>query len=507
MLFAAAVIAGPTLLFWHLHGFWEPNGAYAYGWVVPFLAAFLFKLRWDDRPAPSAPLEGAPWIAVALALLTLPAHWLQEAAPERSICAWSYAVAVMGISLSLIARAGGKAWLGWFSFPLAFILTAIPWPHSLELILSNSLMHGTASATVEILCLIGVPAVQAGNLVHIETGVIDIDEACSGIRSLQAMVMLSLFLGELFRLKPGRRFALMALGLAVTLVANVIRTVVLASLGFRQGMNAVDRYHDSAGLLVLLFSLSITLLLAYRFRPLKPVTIAPQNASIPCRFPVAICSVLLMWFLTGEIAVEAWYRAHEPKWQGWSWAIQWPKEHPHFQFLTIPERSLRLLMCDETQAGTWKETDGSFWSLYHIRWNPGNLQAESAKVHRPDVCLNAEGAIMERDLGTHLYSVDGAQIPFHSYSFRMGEDRLYVFFCLREELPGAIADTANPEFEGTDMFQRALLGRRHVGQQSLEIAMSGYRTEQTAQEAFRARLGELLDIKDHRSRRNSSLPK
>ena len=163
------------------------------------------------------PLETAAFLAIVFGLLTLPARWLQEAAPERSICAWSYAFACVGISLSLISLAGGAAWFRWFSFPFAFLLTAVPWPHSLETLVSNSLMHRTAGATVEILCLIGVPSVQVGNLVHIETGVIDIDEACSGIRSLQAMVMVTLFLGELFRLTPARRLLLMAIGLAITL--------------------------------------------------------------------------------------------------------------------------------------------------------------------------------------------------------------------------------------------------------------------------------------------------
>ena len=223
------------------------------------LALFLCKFRWDDRPDPSPIRSGRRYLRALLCLLTLPARWLQEAAPERSICAWSYAVGVVGISLSLIALAGGVAWLRWFGFPVAFTLTAVPWPHSVESLISNSLMRGTAGVTVEILCLTGVPSAQAGNLVHIETGVIDIDEACSGIRSLQAMVMIALFLGELFRLKPARRWLLVAFGLTVTLLANILRTVALSSIGFRHGMGAVDRYHDAAGAAVLILSLASTL--------------------------------------------------------------------------------------------------------------------------------------------------------------------------------------------------------------------------------------------------------
>ncbi len=500
-LFSLAVIVGPVLLFWHLHGLWNPNGEYAYAWAVPFLAAFLYQSRWDDGPPPSAPVERAVFGAVSFALLTLPALWLQEAAPERSLCAWVYAVAVIGISLSLISLAGGGAWLRWFGFPFVFILTTVPWPHGLEGIVSNFLMHRTAGATVEILCLIGIPSVQTGNLVHIETGIIDIAEACSGIRSLQAMVMISLFLGELFRLKLARRFWLVALGLTATLLANVLRTVTLSGIAFSQGMSAVDRYHDAAGLAVLVLSLSTTLFAAFLLRPAKTPAPGPASrregarAGAGLALPFKLGFAVLVWFCVEEIAVETWYRVHEPKWQGWSWAVQWPQHRQAFHFIEIPQSSLRILLCDKSQAAAWREPDGSDWSLYWIRWNPGNEAAETAKVHRPEVCLAAEGAVLESDRGVQLHSVGGMPIPFHSYTFRLGEKTLYVFFCLYEERLGDPAVASTPQFEGVDMLQRALKGRRHVGLQSLELAVSGYPSEQSAQEAFKAHLGQLMQTR------------
>jgi hypothetical protein len=287
----------------------------------------------------------------------------------------------------------------------------------------------------------------------------------------------------------------MAFGLTVTLLANVLRTVVLARIGFGQGMSAVDRYHDAAGLAVLIFSLSTTLLMAFLCRPARHPAPIPAPSSTGLVLPLKLSTALLIWFLAEEIAVEAWYRWREPKWDGWSWAIQWPEKSEGFHLIEIPKRSLRLLLCDEVRAATWKEPDGSDWSLYWIRWNPGNPQAEAAKVHRPDVCLNAEGAIMEQDLGTHLSSVGGMRIPFHSYTFRLGEQTLYVFFCLHEEIPGETPLSAHPQFEGTEMIQRALRGQRRIGQQSMEIAVSGYPSERSAQAAFKARLGQLLQIR------------
>lgn len=495
LLFLAAAAIAPALLSWHLHGQWVPDGAYAYGWIVPVLAAFLVKLRWEDRPAPSPPLSGMAFLAITCALFTLPARWLQEAAPERGICAWTYALAGLGITLSLIGMTGGAAWLRWFAFPVLFLLTAVPWPHTMEVLVSNSLMHETAGVTVEILCLAGVPAAQVGNLVHVESGVIDIDEACSGIRSLQAMVMFALFLGEMFRLLPGKRLALLAIGLAATLAANIVRTAVLSYLGFTLGMGMVDRFHDTAGLAVLVVSLSTTLGAARLLRPAKiPSPPAPAPALLSA-LPLRLCSTLLVWFLIQEAAVESWYRWHEPKWPGWSWSIQWPEQAKDFHRFTIPERSRRLLLCDDSQAARWTETDGSDWSVYWNRWNPGNPQAEVAKVHRPDVCLNSEGAIMDRDLGVHRIAVSGQELPFHCYTFRMGEKTRFVFFCLCEERPNQPALISNPQFEETDMFQRAWEGRRHIGQQSLEIAVTGTHSERSAQEAFTARLKQMMQIR------------
>jgi exosortase/archaeosortase family protein len=353
-------------------------------------------------------------------------------------------------------------------------------------------MHGTAGATADILCLIGIPSVQSGNLVHIETGVIDIDEACSGIRSLQAMIMLSLFLGELFRLKLSGRILLMALGLAFTLLANVLRTVILGSIGFGQGMSAVDRYHDATGLSVLIFSLSCTLLAAFMMRPAPPPAPAQNQPGNGSPLPLKLCAALLVWFFIEETSVEAWYRAHEPKWQGWSWAVQWPRDSKDFRFIQIPKRSLQDLMCDESSAAAWKEADGSEWSLYWLRWNRGNAAAEGAKVHRPDLCLTAAGAILEKDMGMRLISAGDTQLPFHSYTFRMGEKTLYVFFGLYEEMPGGEAFVSNPHFHPAGILDRAIKGQRGLGQQTLEAAVSGYASELAAREGLSARLGRWM---------------
>ncbi len=62
----------------------------------------------------------------------------------------------------------------------------------------NGLMQAATELTVAAFNLFQIPAVQHGNLIEVRTGLLGMDEACSGIRSLQATFMVSLFLGELY---------------------------------------------------------------------------------------------------------------------------------------------------------------------------------------------------------------------------------------------------------------------------------------------------------------------
>src|SRR6202021_2434857 len=63
-------LAGCWLLFFNeLRGEWEVNEQYSYGFLVPFLGASLFWLRWPDRPAASP--KGTPGIVAVGAMLAL----------------------------------------------------------------------------------------------------------------------------------------------------------------------------------------------------------------------------------------------------------------------------------------------------------------------------------------------------------------------------------------------------------------------------------------------------
>ena len=97
---------------------------------------------------------------------------------------------------------------------LLFMLIALPWPVQLEQAIIQGLMRLVAGLTVGVVTLMGIPAIQHGNLIEVGAGLVGIDEACSGVRSLQSSLMLSLFLGEVNRWSWMRRVGLLTASMA-----------------------------------------------------------------------------------------------------------------------------------------------------------------------------------------------------------------------------------------------------------------------------------------------------
>ena len=220
---------------------WSLFPQYNYGWGVPFLCCYLLGERWLTRPSPEW-TQTRLWpcaLAIGAGLILPLARVAQEANATWRLSSWAMAFSAVAITLSGIYLAGGKNWLRHFSFPVCFFLVAVPWPTGLENAIVQNLTRLNVGATVETLTLWGIPAMQQGNVIEVSTGLVGIDEACSGIRSFQATLMIALFLGEMYRFGVWRRIGLVIAGIGLAFVFNVARTFLLVFVAAREGISAV----------------------------------------------------------------------------------------------------------------------------------------------------------------------------------------------------------------------------------------------------------------------------
>src|SRR5258708_38130752 len=212
MRFVAIVIffAALWLELWRqLSAEWSVNDQSSYGWFVPFFAIVLFWLRWEDRP-PERPeskkekVESRKQIvplAIAIAALValFPIRLFEIGNPDWRPLGWLHAFCVVTITLVFLWSVGGKTWLRHFAFPVLFTLVAVPWISPIEMPIIQGLMRIIAAVAAETANLLGIPAQVQGNLIQVRTGLIGVNEACSGVRSLQTSLMIGLLFGELKR--------------------------------------------------------------------------------------------------------------------------------------------------------------------------------------------------------------------------------------------------------------------------------------------------------------------
>ena len=220
-----------------LSGEWLVNEQYNYGWFVPFFALYLFWLRWQDAPPAEIPNPKSQVpnpvatlvIAIGALLLLLPVRLFEIATPEWRPLGWIHAASVATLTLLYLWCVGpaGAGWVRHFAFPVAFFFVAVPWPTAVEVPIIQGLMRMVADVAAETAMLLGIPAQVEGNLIRVSTGLVGVNEACSGIRSLQTSLMIGLLFGELKRLSVLRRVALVAGAVIIALFANFVRAVFL----------------------------------------------------------------------------------------------------------------------------------------------------------------------------------------------------------------------------------------------------------------------------------------
>jgi exosortase len=494
---------------------WSTNEQYAYGWFVPLLSIGLLwrKCTATSRPAIPDPqtLRAPTWMLLLVGIVVFaffPIRIVHEINQDWPLFSWPLAIAVVVMSLYSVFLMGGWQWVGYLAFPVCFILVAVKWPYQFEHTLTHGLMRAVAGLTVSILGCLDVVAFQHGNLIELSSGTIGIDEACSGIRSLQSTLMGSLFLSELYLLGWWWRAMLIGSGVLLAFCFNVVRALVLTWQASCQGIAAVEKWHDTFGLTVFLACFAALWLLAWFLKSKTSTGTAPDSPAV--RSPVVGSPVvhspvvssfprLFTYAVSGWVAFiilgnEIWYRSHDTSSaQSVRWWLNSPTNLPSFQQVSVPESARKLLKYDQGAASSWEEKDGVKWFAYCFRWRAGDPTARmSALGHRPEYCLTGSGHELDADLGTKYFQANGMDFPFRAYVFDQSQRPLHVFFCLWED--GAEKQVGFGKSKYLDRLRSVISGRRGLGQQTFEIVVSGYPTIERAEQAVRQRFPGLVQM-------------
>ena len=409
----ALMVALWSVVMTHLAVDWRFDPEYRFGWSVPaMLAGILANRLGKGRPSLTANRARMP-MAVFLISLAALAAWpitrvIGIANPDWHLITWLTAMTGLILTLATLHSMGGAKMIRQYGIPFLMVIAVVPWPFFLEQHLIATLKGINATIVTELLHLAGIAAVrEPGGIISMANAVLGIEEGCTGIRSLHLCLAVALFWGEWFRLPLKGRASLVGLAFIVAIVVNVARTVSLALIAHRSGTEALDQWHDVAGILAQVIVVGICWILTgwliarrqrwsrSRFLNEKSAAnseAAPVVAGIRLR-GIAFC-LATVWILGSEAGARFWFSRtpgdQMESVQPWRWSI--PPAIEGLRPMRLPTQSKTLLAADEAFAGTWSENTRNrpryIYGFHWLEWRPAALFATH---HRPEDCLPGSG--------------------------------------------------------------------------------------------------------------------
>jgi exosortase len=490
----------------HLRVEWTLNPQYGYGWAVPFLCLYLIwqKIQQHKMKGQGTGNKNLFFAFALLALFYAPTRLVEEANPEWRLVSWALALEVVGLTLLMIYFALGIEWLKRLAFPVAYFLVAVPWPSFLETHLIQGLTRADAVATVELLGWLGIPAIPHGNVIEVATGEVGIDEACSGIRSFQATLMISLFLGEFYRLNFSRRMILVLGGFAMSFLFNLARMSILVWIAAHQGIAAITKWHDPMGMTILLACFCGLWGLGIFLARQKILKLLRAEVDSENKFKNPTCSLLPLlisfgiWIFAVEVSVEFWYCSHEARLPvAQQWSISWPTNNPTFKELPLADATRQILRYNEGRSAAWTENDLD-WQAIFLRWNPGRTAVHLAQNHTPEICMTGAGHTLTTISEREWFDVRGLHLPFLVCEVTDVPHPFFVFYCLWDDRASA-QGLGTMSLDFGNRLAPVLAGLRNPGQRSLEIAVSGVADVGDAENALREQLEKLVLVNKQHS--------
>jgi len=223
---------------WHA---WQSDDNYSHGPLVPLVSAALAwraRDRWRAAPA-GAHASGLGLIALACGL--------QVAGVRAGVLALEcYSLLLMMFGLSLTFH--GTARTRVLAFPLGYLAFMMIFPPFVVIQVSYALKEFTVALATRMAEACGVLLQRSGMTLFLSGGPVRIENPCSGLRSLVAL----LATGAVFAyLQPGglaRRAVLFFAAVPLAMLGNALRIAAILIVGHYAGVErATGAFHDQSG--------------------------------------------------------------------------------------------------------------------------------------------------------------------------------------------------------------------------------------------------------------------
>jgi exosortase len=205
------LFAHPAMLL--VDAWWnDPNSGHGL-----LLAPLSLYLAWKAGRAVGA--KPQPGLGLAIIAFAVIARYAGDLAAELFIMRTSMLIGLAGL---VVYYAGIKQVYHWW-LPFVLLLLSVPIPEVVLNSIALPLQFTASKIGASLLAWRDIPVRLSGNVIQIPRQDLFVAEACSGLRSLTALLSLGVLLGALFLEKWPLRVVLVALTIPIAILINGVR--------------------------------------------------------------------------------------------------------------------------------------------------------------------------------------------------------------------------------------------------------------------------------------------
>ncbi|MGK0190414.1 MAG: exosortase/archaeosortase family protein [Verrucomicrobiales bacterium] len=503
---------------------WSVNPNYAFGWAVPVMAVFLWIGRERDvanqmpggfvaNGAISGRLIRITCLVGLLVLIVLlPLRIISEANPAWRGSQWALAGSAWLASLALLAAFRGTTGLKTFFAVCTFPFVAVPMIFAWESAIILFLSKWNTVLCAEILQYLGIPAIASGTILRVGATSLNIEEACSGIRSLHLSVAVAFFWCIHYRLPWKAWIAVGVSSISIAFVFNIARNTTLAFLVNSGGEQAFDRYHEVAGWCAQFAVVAAIWTVVNCLQPRGRTGRVPLATSrmddarnstatiLPDKVLPAFTLAIVLWIAMIKLATEWWFQGNEASVSGTAlqWSIASDADLKDQQIIpgNLEKETTLSLRADEARVLTWFNAARLPRKFYFLRWSPERTSKYGVLVHSPETCLTAVGMKLAKPAMPVEFEIDsvgdGFHLPFTVSEFIQNGRPVSVFYCIWDDRTGPVRSEKDNPLAYRALLTAAWRGERQTGQRVVEIAIWGEEGNEKSRESAERELKVIL---------------
>lgn len=265
---AWAVVLG--LLAWiyapHMAGMvanWWTDPNYSHGFLVPLISAYLI---WRQRKELAGAAKKANYLGLAVVAAGLVLLVLGQLAHEFYL----RRISIIPVMWGLVLLAWGWSVARRVLFAFAYLILMVPLPYLLYDAVAFPLRLIAAQIAAWGIRLFGIPVYLEGNIIHLPNLVMDIVDACSGIRSLISLLAVGMILAYLILPNRWSKVVVVLLVPPVAVVTNALRVTLAGLLSQWVGPQTLEGVmHDFVGWAVFMAGFVLLLFITLLFKKLS----------------------------------------------------------------------------------------------------------------------------------------------------------------------------------------------------------------------------------------------